>query len=65
LETNFLGAYSSKNNLWVNYIEKAYAKLNEGYFNICNNGLAKHALTDITSAPSRVFNLNLSGFTDE
>jgi hypothetical protein len=42
----------------VSYIEKAYAKLNEGYFNICNNGRAKHALTDITSAPTRTFEFN-------
>jgi hypothetical protein len=58
LETKFLGAHSSKNNLWVSYLEKAYAKLNEGYFNICNNGHAKHAFTDITSAPSRTFQLS-------
>ena len=57
LDTLFLGAYSSKNNLWINYFEKAYAKLNEGYFNICNNGFAKHSLTDITSAPSRSFDI--------
>lgn len=58
LDTKFLGAYSSKNNLWVNYLEKAYAKLNEGYFNICNNGVAAHALTDLTSAPCRVLQLS-------
>lgn len=57
LETRNLGAYSSQNNLWVSYFEKAYAKLNEGYFNISNNGKARHALTDMTSAPSRTFEL--------
>jgi len=55
LDTKYLGAHSSKNNLWISYIEKAYAKLNEGYFNICNNGIASHAFTDLTSAPCRVW----------
>lgn len=42
----------------MSYLEKAYAKLNEGYFNICNNGMAAHALTDLTSAPCRVWQLS-------
>jgi Calpain family cysteine protease len=63
LETKFLGAYSSKNNLWVSYLEKAYAKLNEGYFNICNNGFSRHSLTDLTSAPSRTYNLTKDKMT--
>ena len=52
LNTEYVGASAVDNSLWVNYLEKAYAKLNNGYFNICNNGDARYALTDLTGASS-------------
>ena len=38
--------------LWVMILEKAYAKLHKGYWNIGHSGFAHNALKDLTGAPA-------------
>ena len=51
----FLGANSLKSEMWVPLLEKAYAKVYGGYDLIGNGGDMRHALTDLTGAPSETF----------
>jgi len=51
-ETKLLGAHSVNNETWVSLLEKAYAKSYGGYDLIGNGGDIRHALTDLTGAPS-------------
>lgn len=59
----FLGANSVNAEIWVPLIEKAYAKAYNGYDIIGNGGDMRHALTDLTGAPSETF--FLKDFEDE
>ena len=54
-ETKLLGAHSVNSEMWVSLMEKAYAKLYGGYDIIGNGGDIRHALTDLTGAPSESF----------
>ena len=54
-ETKLLGAHSVNSETWVSLIEKAYAKSYGGYDLIGNGGDIRHALTDLTGAPSESF----------
>lgn len=62
-----LGANSIKKELWVTFMEKAYAKAYGGYDLIGNGGDLRHALTDLTGAPSETFILEeyLKSFKDK
>jgi hypothetical protein len=42
--------------LWVMLLEKAYAKVHGGYYNI-HSGLSREALRDLTGAPT--YNIDL------
>jgi hypothetical protein len=53
----FLGANSLSAEIWAPLLEKAYAKAYGGYDLIGNGGDMRHALTDLTGAPSETFNL--------
>ena len=45
-------AYSDENELWLMLLEKAYAKMLSGYWNIGHGGSTSEVLKDITGAPS-------------
>lgn len=53
--TKLLGAHSVNSETWVSLLEKAYAKSYGGYDVIGNGGDIRHALTDLTGAPSQSF----------
>lgn len=57
-ETRLLGASSVLNETWVCLLEKAYAKAYKGYDVVGNGGDVRHALTDLTGAPSETFFLS-------
>lgn len=50
-----LGANTFDSELWAPLIEKAYAKIYNGYFTIGLGGDVANALTDLTGAPTEVF----------
>jgi hypothetical protein len=58
IKVSLLFSLSSANDLWVTMIEKAYAKLNGGYFKIGSGGHGDEALFDLTGAPSERISLN-------
>ena len=54
---DFVGARPYKNILWPLYMEKAYAKVSGGYFNMTRAGDARFTLTDLTGAPSEMMRI--------
>lgn len=57
-QERLLGANCVENELWVLFLEKAYAKIFGNYENIGKGGNVSYALTDLTGAPSEIFYLN-------
>ena len=53
----YLGAQCKTNQLWVCYLEKAYAKAMGGYFNVGFGGDPSQAFMDLTGAPTETKNL--------
>jgi hypothetical protein len=51
--------------VWPLYLEKAYAKVHGGYMNMVRGGDARFALTDLTGAPSEVFEVQDMGSEQE
>ena len=52
------GACNQEAEIWVMLLEKAYAKLYSGYWNIGHGGSADSALQDLTGAPSEFQSIN-------
>jgi len=48
---------SSKHEMWVLLLEKAYAKIHRNYFTL-RGGLVSDALADLTGAPTELITLN-------
>ena len=50
--------HSEDAEIWAMLLEKAYAKVYKGYWNIGTGGFAEDALKDITGAPTEFFMIN-------